>query len=142
MRKLLLVSLLAAGLAAFLIPGQLRAQSTLARPTVSPYVNLLRSGTPPGINYYGLVRPQTEFRSDIGRLQRAVAAPPAAVEGEAPSGLPTTGHPTAFLNHSHPYFGSSATSGTPSRRTAAATAAPTRLAATPSRSATASSARR
>src|SRR5436309_1899614 len=98
MKRLLFASLVASGLAAFLIPGEARAQSALSKPTTSPYLNLNRPGIPPAINYYGLVRPQTEFRSDIGRLQQAVAAPPPAVQAEAPSTLPTTGHPVGFLN--------------------------------------------
>ena len=30
------------------------------RPTFSPYLNLNRFGTAPGINYYGMVRPQQQ----------------------------------------------------------------------------------
>lgn len=39
-----------------------------ARPTVSPYVNLLRNDSF-GLTYYGIVRPQQQFRNDAARLQ-------------------------------------------------------------------------
>jgi hypothetical protein len=49
-----------------------------ARPTVSPYLNLLRSNSPV-LNYYGLVRPELQMRAaeqhlrrDVGRVQRTV----------------------------------------------------------------------
>jgi hypothetical protein len=40
------------------------------QPTASPYLNLVRPGTPSGINYVGLVRPQIEFNSSIQLLQQ------------------------------------------------------------------------
>ncbi len=36
---------------------------TTSRPTVSPYVNLLRRGNSTALNYYGLVRPEQDFRA-------------------------------------------------------------------------------
>src|SRR4051794_19633319 len=45
-----------------------------ARPAVSPYLNLTRTGTDPAINYYGIVRPQLEFNNSIQNLNRQVGA--------------------------------------------------------------------
>ena len=70
----------------------------------SPYLNLLRNGNPTYINYYGLVRPELDFRSQIYGLQQGVATNSAVLSGvESATGMPLTGHPTQFLNTSH-YF--------------------------------------
>jgi len=45
------------------------ATSPFARPVVSPYVNLGLPGNP-GINYFGLVRPQLQGYAAINQLQR------------------------------------------------------------------------
>ncbi len=83
--------------------GSARAQVPYNRPPYSPYLNLLRSGNP-AINYYGLVRPQIDFRNSITGLQNQVGTLDRAVNDVAQAGsrtgLPTTGHPTAFLNYS------------------------------------------
>jgi hypothetical protein len=42
-----------------------------SRPPYSPYLNLLRGGSP-AINYYGLVRPQEDFRNDFLQLQQSL----------------------------------------------------------------------
>src|SRR5687768_5133480 len=39
-------------------------------PTFSPWLNLLRRDNPTALNYYGLVRPQQEFRFGIQSLQQ------------------------------------------------------------------------
>ncbi len=77
----------------------------LSPPPYSPYLNLLRRGNPTYINYYGLVRPEFNFRNQINGLQQGVAANAAAIttNADALNGLPLTGHPTQFLNTSH-YF--------------------------------------
>ena len=36
-----------------------------AQPVFSPYLNLLRRGTNPAVNYYGLVRPEIDFRNSL-----------------------------------------------------------------------------
>jgi hypothetical protein len=57
LRPILTAALL---VAAALAGGRAGAQGLspqLPRPAVSPYINLLRRGTNPAINYYGLVRP-------------------------------------------------------------------------------------
>jgi hypothetical protein len=73
------------------------------RPTYSPYLNLARPGNA-AVNYYGLVRPELEFRAAIGSMRQQlgtlaqeVAAP------EEPLTMPATGHPVQFLNYSR-YF--------------------------------------
>jgi hypothetical protein len=74
------------------------------RPPVSPYINLLRRGGNPAINYYGLVRPQIEFSREIRRLDQDLAT--RGQQGrqfDEESGLPTTGHAASFMNYSH-YF--------------------------------------
>jgi len=73
------------------------------RPTVSPYLNLVRPGAAAGINYYGLVRPEFQVNAAINALQQQVASNSADIATDQASGLPNTGHPTQFLNTSH-YF--------------------------------------
>jgi hypothetical protein len=72
-------------------------------PAVSPYLNLARGGNP-AINYYGVVRPQTQYGQSILQLQQQVAATQGVTATEAALALPTTGHPTRFFNYSHYFF--------------------------------------
>jgi hypothetical protein len=71
-------------------------------PAFSPYLNLARPGAPAGINYYGLVRPELNFRSSLSGLQTDVATNrDLLTTGRAASGtagLLTTGHAATFLN--------------------------------------------
>ena len=46
----------------------------ITRPPFSPYLNLVRPGGSPALNYYGLVRPEVQARQSIQNLQGAVAA--------------------------------------------------------------------
>jgi hypothetical protein len=57
-----------------------------AQPAFSPYLNLARGGTNPGINYFGIVRPQLETQAEIQQLQFA------AMGG---ANVPATGTQTA-----------------------------------------------
>jgi hypothetical protein len=69
---------------------------------VSPYINLLRGGNPPWLNYAGLVRPQVNFLQSVYGLQSQISANQQGISTlEAASGLIGTGHPTSFLNTSH-----------------------------------------
>jgi hypothetical protein len=79
---------------------------------VSPYLNLLRQGSAPGVNYYGLVRPEFEFRRNIGALQGQVLNNQQAITGlqTAPATAVTTGHAVGFQNHGS-YFQSLASPG-------------------------------
>ena len=71
-----------------------------ARPTLSPYVNLLRSGSSPTLNYYGLVRPELNNRQNFQALQSATANNQRTI-GDLQNGgeLKATGFPTQFLNY-------------------------------------------
>ncbi len=91
-------------------------------PTVSPYLNLLRGGTLPGINYYGLVRPQFQTNAALRSLQNQVSANTTSIIDEQ-TGLPLTGHPVQFLNTTHYFFNTTGGPGTTTR-----TGAPTALA--------------
>lgn len=73
-------------------------------PAFNPYMNLLRRNNPTYLNYYGLVRPQLEFRQSIQGLRQDLGATQAQtqqLQGEA--ALPATGHATSFMNSSR-YF--------------------------------------
>src|SRR5687768_6759291 len=69
-------------------------------PAFSPYLNLLRGGGSPALNYYGIVRPQMQFRDAIQNLSNQVDLNQQAIGNLAATGnaLPTTGHPTQFMN--------------------------------------------
>jgi hypothetical protein len=82
-----------------------RAAPGYRTPPVSPYLNLLRAGSDPAINYYGLVRPEIEFRNSIQNLQQQVETVNTQINagGDVVNGLPVTGHPVQFFNYSHYY---------------------------------------
>jgi hypothetical protein len=74
------------------------------RPAYSPYLNLLRPGGSLVDNYYGLVRPQQNFRNALQSVelqQAGISSQQNALEGALIS-LPT-GHASRFLTHSR-YF--------------------------------------
>ncbi len=93
---------------AFLLAGsssRTHAQTlygNLNQPAVSPYLNVLRGGAPPGVNYYNIVQPQLQFFSAINRLQQQQQQT-AAVLGSSSGGALTTGHEVQFSNYSHYY---------------------------------------
>jgi hypothetical protein len=67
-------------------------------PVYSPYLNLFRNGSFTQ-NYWGLVRPEFEFRGAVQGLQQQAATSDQAINGlEVASTLPTTGHPSRFLS--------------------------------------------
>lgn len=71
--------------------------SPVSRPAVSPYINLLRSGASPAINYYGIVRPEIAFRSSINNLQgQEGTLATQQQELAAYTALPPTGHVSGF----------------------------------------------
>ncbi len=101
------------GLLASLAAGEASAQGYQApRPLVSPYINLLRRGSDPGVNYYGIVRPlndQNQFNQSVvdqhNQLRQQVLTQQSPNE-DAPLAepvYPTTGHPTGLLNYQR-YF--------------------------------------
>jgi hypothetical protein len=124
-------------LAAWLAPHLAHAQQpTFPRPNnppaVSPYLNLLRPGADPSVNYYDLVRPQIEFRNAIQSLQQQVTTlgTEAGAGTQAAANLPVTGHPVQFMNTSH-YFGGVSAAGGVNRTSG--TSRPTVAPRTPSR---------
>ena len=76
----------------------------ITRPTTSPYLNLLQNnGFSPALNYYRLVRPETELRRYSDSLNRQVTGlrQDLTSRGLLPDGshpLSGTGHATSFLN--------------------------------------------
>ena len=72
-----------------------------SRPTVSPYLNLLRGGSPV-LNYYGLVRPEQEFRKANDQFREQFYNVDKKLETyeqrEGASNLGVTGHRTRFLS--------------------------------------------
>lgn len=72
------------------------------RPTVSPYVNLARGGSP-GINYYGVVRPQLQTTASLLQMQQTQALEASDINALATAGVPITGVSTQFMNFSHFY---------------------------------------
>jgi hypothetical protein len=102
----LAVLVFSAGQAAF---GQLPNQ----RPVVSPYINLNRQGSSPGVNYYGIVRPELNYQNSINQLQVQQAATEQQLQSaqqQQAAGLPVTGHPTGFQTH-HRFFRTSGARG-------------------------------
>lgn len=91
--------------------AQAQVGSPPARPTASPYLNLLRPGASPAVNYYGLVRPEMNNRQNLQSLQSATAANQRTI-GDLQNGgeLSATGVPTQFLNHGS-YFLNQGTGG-------------------------------
>jgi hypothetical protein len=64
-------SALLPGIALLLAAAPARAQYPGAPPQVSPYLNLVRGGSP-GINYYGLIRPQQQLQMGLQNVQAAL----------------------------------------------------------------------
>jgi hypothetical protein len=72
-------------------------------PPVSPYLNLIRGGASPGLNYYNIVQPQIQFQSEITGLQQQTGALQAQQSAVGPGTSLATGHMVAFGNWSHYY---------------------------------------
>jgi hypothetical protein len=102
--KLFKMTVPALGLAFLVSAGPLKAQAPpitgnpANRPFVSPYINLLRGGSSAGVNYYGLFRPDIEFRAGIQRKQKQIVAGQRNY-AELTTGLSITGHPTRYMTH-------------------------------------------
>ena len=67
-------------------------------PGYSPYLNLARPGSP-GVNYYGLVRPQVEVRNDLQQLRQNTTTLQTGLT-QLTTGDLVTGHAAGFM-----YFG-------------------------------------
>jgi hypothetical protein len=72
------------------------------------------------VNYYGLVKPDIEFRSGIQRNQQQIAAEQQTFS-ESMAGLSTTGHPTRYMTHWNYFMNNGAGAVQPSFRRAAPT---------------------
>lgn len=68
------------------------------RPAVSPYINLIRGGSTAGVNYYGLVRPEVDFRNAIQQNQQQIAANQQSIS-DIVVGPTATGHPARYMTH-------------------------------------------
>ena len=79
-------------------------------PAFSPYLNLLRNNNPAYLNYYGLVRPQLEFRNSIQNLQQQSINTQSEISGLIDTTFPATGHRTTFLNTGGYFLSGSGTS--------------------------------
>jgi hypothetical protein len=94
-------------------PGSLPAPAQ--QPTVSPYLNLTRRGASPGLNYYNLVRPQTQLFNSVQQLQTQVGVNRQDITGVQQSLnspiLPPTGHAAGFLTYRQ-YFMTNGAAGT------------------------------
>jgi hypothetical protein len=81
------------------------------RPTVSPYLNLLRNTSGGISNYHTLVRPQIQARETMLRQQAQINQVQRQAQRGQPGGVPVrgsqeirgTGHETAYLNYLHYY---------------------------------------
>ena len=69
-------------------------RSATGVPPTSPYLNLLRPGGT-GINYYGLVRPEQDFRRNIANFQTQIAA----TGNDNNAGEPVTGSAAGYQTH-------------------------------------------
>jgi hypothetical protein len=88
-----LVLLVAAGWSAAQPPGP------PPNPTVSPYLNLLRNGASPAVNYFGLVRPEQRTRQALQGLQTTQSSTMRTLNDLMTGDTPGTGVPAQFLNH-------------------------------------------
>ena len=72
------------------------------RPAVSPYLNLLRPGASPAVNYYGIVRPTQNLQSSVSGLQTQTSSllnAQSAATGVGDPAEVATGAPFGFQNH-------------------------------------------
>jgi hypothetical protein len=90
-------------------PGGVGLPPFASRPTVSPYLNLLRSGGSPALNYYTLVRPQNQFYRSISQMQQDIGANAQEINSlqQTPTAtgmqMRPTGFVAGFMTQSH-YF--------------------------------------
>jgi hypothetical protein len=109
MNKPILLQALAAGSLLLLALGDARAQvprgvPSYNFPTYSPYLNLRRQGGTATQNYFGLVRPELDFRQGLQTLNQQTTANQQSIAEIGNQFLPATGHSILFNNTSH-YFG-------------------------------------
>ena len=83
-------------------PQRLGSMNRNSQPAVSPYINLLRRGNSTALNYYGLVRPEQEFRaaneqfiSNFGQIERDLRTTRSEIEMGSERG--DSGHRASFM---------------------------------------------
>jgi len=113
MKRCLLAGVVALGWLAAAVGPRAEAQFTYQRPQtnlfgapgVSPYLNMLRPGANPAINYYGLVKPQMNTNQSIQELQHYTFGLNSANQANAedPNRMSNTGHAVQFFNYGN-YF--------------------------------------
>jgi hypothetical protein len=111
MRHLFVAAIASLGVLGFLATDSAKAQALrpFGTPPVSPYINLVRPGINPAVNYYGSVRPQLQYNTAINSLEQQVQASRVAITAAESQGVPTTGHPIAFLNYRRYFLNTGAT---------------------------------
>jgi hypothetical protein len=74
-------------------------------PRVSPYLNMLRPGANPALNYYGLVKPQMNTNQSIQQLQNYTFGMNNTNQAtkEDTNRMSNTGHAVQFFNYGN-YF--------------------------------------
>jgi len=87
------------------------APAVSARPTFSPYLNLVNRGNNPALNYLGIVRPQQQFAQQFNQLSQQYSQSINGLQNSvndlaagADGGLPYTGN-VAVFNNTGRYFG-------------------------------------
>lgn len=81
------------------------------KPPFSPYLNLALPGNV-GINYFGLVRPELAYNSQIQQLQLQESQNLSLLTApQTNPNVPITGVPSGFMNFSHYYGGRLARTG-------------------------------
>jgi len=98
MRLLSCLVIIVLGLSASVTRAQSPSPIGATPPPYSPYLNLVRPGVNPALNYYGLVRPQQDFARSMQSIQGQLLNTQQAIADSA-SGDLTTGHPTYFMNY-------------------------------------------
>ena len=84
------------------LTSRANAQMGAYQGPVSPYINILRGGASPAINWFNIVQPQIAFDNAITQLQVQQSALGQALTTPTALGM-TTGHPVMFGNYSHYY---------------------------------------
>lgn len=90
--------------------GRSSYRNRLARPVVSPYMNLTRPFGDPAVDYFTLSRPPLDLQANQFRQQQNLQNLRQEVDAEVLGGvgrgqrmLPQTGHAAGYLNYSHYY---------------------------------------
>lgn len=90
--------------------GRSSYRNRLARPVVSPYINLNRPLGDPAVDYFTLSRPPLDLQAGQFRQQQNLQNLRQEVDNEMLGGvgrsqraLPQTGHAAGYLNYSHYY---------------------------------------